>query len=137
MSLNKINYGHCFAQKETPLYQSFTPINTTVRLCQGCDLPVQSLELSCGNNAYCPRCGTQLSRGGSPSLSGNLALAITSLLLFIPAFIFPFISIHLLGVTFSATVPEGAWNLLRHGFPYSLYWCYFAVSSPQLYFVQH
>ena len=104
--------------KDTPIFQSFTPLNDKVRLCQGCDLPIRAQqELPCGKNAYCPRCGTQLSRGGSPSLSGNLALAITCLLLFIPAFIFPFISIHLLGVTFSATVPEGAWNLMSHGFP--------------------
>ncbi|MDK2702679.1 paraquat-inducible membrane protein A, partial [Vibrio vulnificus] len=43
---------------------------SSVRLCQGCELPVDIVDLPNGKNAYCPRCGTQLYRGGSPSLSG-------------------------------------------------------------------
>ncbi|RAH18007.1 paraquat-inducible membrane protein A, partial [Vibrio vulnificus] len=41
-----------------------------VRLCQGCELPVDVLHVAKGRSAYCPRCGTQLYRGGNPSLSG-------------------------------------------------------------------
>ncbi|MGO2321102.1 MAG: paraquat-inducible membrane protein A, partial [Vibrio toranzoniae] len=34
--------------------------NSDVRLCQGCELPVDKVEISQGKSAYCPRCGTQL-----------------------------------------------------------------------------
>ena len=74
---------------------------TNVRLCQGCELPVERVSVPSGKTAYCPRCGTQLYRGGSPSLSGNLALAVTCLLLFIPSHFFDFISIRLIIVYFN------------------------------------
>ena len=80
---------------------------SNVRLCQGCELPVDIVDLPNGKNAYCPRCGTQLYRGGSPSLSGNLAIAVTCILLFIPSHFFNFISIRLFGVMIPATLPSG------------------------------
>lgn len=89
---------------------------TALRLCQGCELPVDTYPLEKGKNAYCPRCGTQLYRGGSPSLSGNLAIAITCLLLFIPSHFFDFISIRLFGVMIPATLPHGVWTLMQEGY---------------------
>ncbi|WP_159739154.1 paraquat-inducible protein A [Vibrio atypicus] len=89
---------------------------TSIRLCQGCELPVDNTPLVKGKNAYCPRCGTQLYRGGTPSLSGNLAIAITCLLLFIPSHFFNFISIRLFGVMIPATLPHGVWSLFQEGF---------------------
>ncbi|PWI34177.1 paraquat-inducible membrane protein A [Vibrio albus] len=88
-----------------------------VRLCQGCELPVDLTPVPNGKSAYCPRCGTQLYRGGKHALSGNLALAITCLLLFIPSHLFPFINIRLIGVTFTATIPSGIYSLIQEGFP--------------------
>ncbi len=76
-----------------------------VRLCQGCELPVDVLHVTKGRSAYCPRCGTQLYRGGNPSLSGNLAIAITCLMLFIPSHFFNFISIRLFGCHDSCNAP--------------------------------
>ncbi|WP_423840459.1 paraquat-inducible protein A [Vibrio mytili] len=87
-----------------------------VRLCQGCELAVDVVELPSGKHAYCPRCGTQLYRGGSPSLSGNLAIAITCLLLFIPSHFFDFISIRLVGVMIPATLPDGMLTLMDEGY---------------------
>ncbi|MGL6260472.1 PqiA/YebS family transporter subunit [Vibrio sp. WXL210] len=86
------------------------------KLCQGCDLHIASVEVSAGRSAYCPRCGTQLYRGGSPSLNGNLAIAITCLLLFIPSHFFDFISIRLFGVMIPATLPSGIFTLFEEGF---------------------
>ncbi|KIE18762.1 paraquat-inducible protein A [Vibrio sinaloensis] len=88
----------------------------SLRLCQGCELPVDTFALEKGKNAYCPRCGTQLYRGGNPSLSGNLAIAVTCLLLFIPSHFFNFISIRLFGVMIPATLPHGVWTLMQEGF---------------------
>lgn len=89
---------------------------TKIRLCHGCELPVDLVDVEQGNSAHCPRCNTQLYRGGMPSLSGNLALAITCLLLFIPSHFFNFISIRLFGVMIPATLPSGVWTLFQEGF---------------------
>ncbi|WP_322804143.1 paraquat-inducible protein A [Vibrio alfacsensis] len=87
-----------------------------VRLCQGCELPVDIVPLAQGKVAHCPRCGYELYRGGNPSLSGNLAIAITCLLLFIPSHFFDFISIRLFGVMIPATLPSGMIALMQEGF---------------------
>lgn len=89
--------------------------SSSVRLCQGCELPVDKMDIPLGKSAYCPRCGTQLYRGGTPSLSGNLAIAITCLLLFIPSHFFEFISIRLIGVMIPATLPSGVFTLMGEG----------------------
>ncbi|MFC3023956.1 PqiA/YebS family transporter subunit [Vibrio zhugei] len=93
-----------------------TPAIATTRLCQGCDLPLQPQPLDAKHDAYCPRCNTQLSRGGSPSLSGNLAIAITCMCLFIPAYTMPFLSVRLLGVTINGSLWHGIEHLYNDGF---------------------
>nr|WP_275436257.1 paraquat-inducible protein A [Vibrio sp. Of14-4] len=85
-------------------------------MCHGCELPINLTLLEKGKSAYCPRCGTHLYRGGSPSLSGNLALAIACLLLYFPSHFFPFISIRLFGVMIPATLPSGIYTLFNEGF---------------------
>lgn len=89
---------------------------TSVRLCHGCELPVDLTPVEQGKSAHCPRCNTHLYRGGSPSLSGNLAVAIACLLLFIPSHFFDFISIRLFGVMIPATLPSGVFTLFGEGF---------------------
>ncbi len=88
----------------------------TVRLCQGCELAVDIIPLPGGKSGYCPRCGTQLYRGGRASLSGNFAIAITCLILLIPCLFFHYLSIRLFGVVIPASLPAGAINLARQGF---------------------
>ncbi|WP_070963389.1 paraquat-inducible protein A [Vibrio sonorensis] len=87
-----------------------------VRLCEGCELPIEKVHVKSGKSAFCPRCGTRLYRGGKPSLSGNLAVAVTCLLLFVPSHFFDFISIRLFGMMISATLPEGVVALYQEGF---------------------
>ncbi|KLN65859.1 MULTISPECIES: paraquat-inducible protein A [Vibrio] len=89
---------------------------TSVRLCDGCELPVDLVEVERGKSAHCPRCNTHLYRGGKPSLSGDLALAITCLLLFVPSHFFDFISIRLFGVMIPATLPAGIFTLFQEGY---------------------
>ncbi|MFS1430317.1 paraquat-inducible membrane protein A, partial [Vibrio splendidus] len=60
---------------KSPLATKHQCDSSSVRLCQGCELPVDKMDIPLGKSAYCPRCGTQLYRGGTPSLSGNLAIA--------------------------------------------------------------
>ncbi|GEM76951.1 paraquat-inducible protein A [Vibrio sagamiensis] len=96
------------------------------RLCQGCELPVDVIPLNNGKRAHCPRCGTQLYRGGNPTLSGNTAIALTCLLLFIPSYFYNFISIRLFGVMISASLPSGILDLFQDGFillPLLIFFC--------------
>ncbi|NLS12545.1 paraquat-inducible protein A [Vibrio sp. SM6] len=86
-------------------------------LCQGCDLHVDVHRLQPGLKASCPRCGTELFRGGQASLSGNLALALTLLMLYVPSLFFDYIRILLFGVSISATLPDGVIALTEGGFP--------------------
>lgn len=89
---------------------------TAIRLCHGCELPIDLVDVEQGKSAHCPRCNTQLYRGGKPSLSGNLAIAVTCLLLFIPSHFFDFISIRLFGMMIPATLPAGIFTLIEEGF---------------------
>ncbi|WP_217510495.1 paraquat-inducible protein A [Vibrio metschnikovii] len=99
----------------TPLTQHTSNTNH-LRLCQGCELPVDVVDVPRGKSAYCPRCGTQLYRGGSPSLSGNLAIAVTCLLLFFPAHAFDFLTIRLIGVMIPASLSGGIIALANEGY---------------------
>jgi len=87
-----------------------------VRVCKGCELPVTVENLSMGKSAFCPRCNMKLYKGGVQRLGGNLAIAVTCLLLFIPSHFFPFISIRLIGVMIPATLPSSTFTLIDEGF---------------------
>ncbi|MFA0088233.1 PqiA/YebS family transporter subunit [Vibrio sp. 10N.261.51.F12] len=87
-----------------------------IRLCQCCELPVAIIDLDKGYSADCPRCGTQLYRSEHHSINGNLAIAITCLLLFIPSHFFDFITIRLVGVMIQGTLMDGVWALSQEGY---------------------
>lgn len=103
-----------------------------VRLCQGCELPVDVVEIKLGKSAYCPRCRSQLYRGGQPSLSGNLAIAVTCLLLFIPSHFFNYLSIRLFGQMIPATLPSGVFSLFGEGFIFLALLIFFCSSIAPL-----
>ena len=90
--------------------------NNNVSLCRYCELSVELIPLSKGKSSYCPRCGALLHHHSSYSLSSNIALAISGLLLLIPSHIYPFITIRLLGVTIPATLASGTFTLMQEGF---------------------
>lgn len=77
---------------------------------------IDAITVDQAHSAHCPRCGTLLYRGGSPSLSGDLALAVTCLLLFIPSHFFSYIDIRLFGVMIPATLPQGVFALWDEGY---------------------
>lgn len=114
-------------KRASPLHSHTSEIRQ-VRLCHGCELAVDTCEVEQGKSAFCPRCGTQLYRGGTPSLSGNLAIAITCLMLFIPSHFFDFISIRLFGVMIPATLPAGIIALIDEGFTWLALLVFFCSS---------
>lgn len=84
---------------------------STARLCPGCDLPVMPNVALRGQSAYCPRCKTRLYRGGFTRFTGEFAIALACLILFIPAHIYPMITIRLFGQMIPATLPAGTITL--------------------------
>ncbi len=98
-------------------YPSHPSSIKNVRLCQSCELPVEIQAIKRGHSAYCPRCNTQLYRSESYSISGNLAIAVTGLLLFLPSLYFDFISIRLVGVMIPGTLIDGVKALYSEGYP--------------------
>ncbi|MFA0356226.1 PqiA/YebS family transporter subunit [Vibrio breoganii] len=92
--------------------------NSELRLCQGCGLAVSSIPINERQDAYCPRCETQLYRGHRHSCSGDVALATVGLLLFIPVVLYPFLSIRLFGEYISATLLDGVFLLIDEGFAF-------------------
>ncbi|MGF1689777.1 PqiA/YebS family transporter subunit [Photobacterium kagoshimensis] len=84
---------------------------STARLCPGCDLPVMPNVALRGQSAYCPRCNTRLYRGDSIRFTGEFAIALACLILFLPAHIYPMITIRLFGQMIPATLPAGTFTL--------------------------
>ncbi len=70
----------------------------TARACHECDLLQQIPDLKNGEIARCQRCGALLKRVHKNSLDRSLAFAITGLILFFVANLFPLISLKALGI---------------------------------------
>ena len=70
----------------------------TARACHECDLLQQIPTLKNGEIARCQRCGALLKRVHTNSLDRSLAFALTGLILFLVANLFPLISLKALGV---------------------------------------
>ncbi|ORT49783.1 hypothetical protein ST37_15675 [Vibrio sp. qd031] len=97
-------------------FQASTSLKSQTRVCQHCDLPVEWLSLPEQESAYCPRCNTQLYRGKSINVAGNLPLAIACAVLFYPALFEPFLSIRLIGEWITASLWGGVAALYHDGF---------------------
>ena len=77
-------------------------------ICSHCDLVSQKPTLAAGYVAKCPRCARILYKNKAVNANKLFALSITALLICIPAFSSPLISIHLLGITEEANLLQGA-----------------------------
>ncbi|CAH0526011.1 paraquat-inducible protein A [Vibrio hippocampi] len=89
-----------------------------VRLCHCCDLAIDIVPIEEGQSANCPRCGSQLyqHQNQTKRINGNLALAITCLILLIPAQYFDFITIRLVGVKIEGTLWQSVVALYQEGY---------------------
>jgi len=93
--------------------------------CKDCDLLLQRIDTPVGDKALCPRCDNPLYQRQEQSIERTLALAITGLLLFLPANLLPVMSMHLVGHETSTTIYEGSLVLFQEG----LYWTALLVFS--------
>ena len=93
--------------------------------CKDCDLLIERVDTPHGDKALCPRCENPLYQRRQQGIERTLALAITGLLLFIPANLLPVMSLQLIGHETSTTIYEGSLVLFREG----LYWTALLVFS--------
>lgn len=93
--------------------------------CKDCDLLIERVDTPPGDKALCPRCENPLYLRRQQGIERTLALAITGLLLFIPANLLPVMSLQLIGHETSTTIYEGSLVLFREG----LYWTALLVFS--------
>jgi len=83
--------------------------------------------------AHCPRCGAAVHRRKPDSLNRTWALVITAAMLYVPANLFPVMTVISLGKAQSDTILSGAMYLLEHGmWPLALIVVFASVVVPLL-----
>ena len=75
--------------------------------CHACDLLVYNIQVSPGEKAICPRCGTVIEAPKQNTLDRTLALVLSGLVLFILAVCRPVLSMTILGKTSDNTLIGG------------------------------
>jgi paraquat-inducible protein A len=85
--------------------------------CHGCGQVVQLPDMEDKTTAMCFRCGSKLFRKLPESVDKTLALAFTSLLLFIVSNIYPFIAMRIGGFIQETNLITGIINLYHQGMP--------------------
>jgi len=98
--------------------QALTSIPENWIACKDCDLLIERVDTPPGGKALCPRCANPLYQAREQSIERTLALAITGLLLFLPANLLPVMSLHIVGQESTTTIYKGSLVLFHEG----LYW---------------
>ena len=83
--------------------------------CHYCGKACQMPEVEIGKSALCPRCGSGLHLRSYNSLSSTWALLITAVILFIPANIYPVMSVFMFGHGMPDTIISGIIHLMHAG----------------------
>ncbi|MFC6671430.1 paraquat-inducible protein A [Marinobacterium aestuariivivens] len=83
--------------------------------CHHCDLLLARPRVPPGHSARCPRCGSTLISARHNSVERTLALAIAGLILFLPANLYPLLSLEALGLRQSQTIFSSAMSLYADG----------------------
>jgi len=78
---------------------------------KACQMPKESME----NAAACPRCGSALHLRNFNSLSSTWALLITAVILFVPANVYPVMSVFMFGNGMADTIISGIIHLMHAG----------------------
>ena len=89
-----------------------------VHLCQQCDFAFSYNKADISPNApiACPQCSDKDIPKEEFALSGNLALALACLILFVPSHFYPVISIRLFGVMIPTSISSSLSPLMDEGF---------------------
>ena len=101
-------------------------------ICLHCDMVSLVPEIPNGYVAKCTRCNHIIQKQSNCNPKVILALSITALTLLIPAFYFPLISIHLLGITEETNLLQGALLMIDQAPVVSFIVLFCAVIAPSL-----
>jgi len=82
-------------------------------ICNHCDMVSERPTVKPGFIAKCPRCQRAFFKTNTFPAYKMFALAITALIMIIPAFTFPLISVHLLGLTEDINLLQGALMMIK------------------------
>ncbi len=83
--------------------------------CHECDLLISQVSIAPGKDALCPRCHARLYYTTVNGTERSIALALAGLILFIPANIFPILTLKILGQTQSKIILHSALSLFEGG----------------------
>lgn len=83
--------------------------------CSGCGLLQEIADVPVGAGARCPRCNTLVWVHHRHALHRTAALALTAMILFVPANVYPVLRIEYLGMHREATIWKGVIALMEEG----------------------
>ncbi len=83
--------------------------------CHECDLLIERVANKPGEDVICPRCHARLYYATANSIERSLALSVAGLILFIPANIFPILSLQVFGQSQSEIIIQSAMSLYEGG----------------------
>ena len=101
-------------------------------ICRHCDMTSTIPDLATGHVAKCIRCDKVIYKNSWCPPSGLLALCLTALIITVPAFNQPLISIHLLGITEDTNLLQGALMMIDIAPLVSFVVLFCAVIAPTL-----
>ena len=91
------------------------PASGSLASCHDCALVVRLPTGRAHAAARCPRCGAKVHRRKVDSLARTWALVITAAMLYLPANLYPVMTVTSLGRSQSDTIMSGVIYLLQHG----------------------
>ena len=91
--------------------------------CHACDLLVYNTDVSPGEKAICPRCGSSLYQTKENTVNNTLALVITGLFLLYPAISLPIMEMTIIGDMSFNTLLNAVIEIYKSGY----YWIAFMV----------
>ncbi len=86
-----------------------------ITACPDCDLLLQKRTLTIGSKAVCPRCRCTLYTNKPNSVDRSLAFAISGLILFFPANLFPILTLDFKGRLQDSSVITGVQEMYEFG----------------------
>ncbi|MEH6651880.1 MAG: paraquat-inducible protein A [Motiliproteus sp.] len=91
--------------------------NAPLTACHHCDLLMHRPSLPDGASASCPRCGSTLAKSVSATPQKHLALAMTGLIMLLPAYFLPMLTVEILGRSNSASLVDSVTVTWQNGYP--------------------
>src|SRR2546421_6123319 len=87
----------------------------TILACDTCGLAQLVADLPPGTSAECIRCGSTVMERPAAGADATLALTIAALVLYVPANIYPILTMNMYGAYSENTVWDGVVNLIQYG----------------------